>query len=285
MSLQVKNDETIQVGVTPGLVAGASSFTFDGTETFPGSGIFKPDYRYYEPVFSEIGGRSPMIKGVDYSWDYTTGVFTLLSVPDIFADLQYYNVHFQAYSVAVVSPSSIIDYSFFIRKINIPNIDPTRYAPGNERLNSFIGMYEPRCLRGLLGYALYQAFVNENSSRMNDLLYGVEYTDKDGILQKWRGFVYEPRISLIANYIYVKYQEDAISQSTGVSTSVNNTPDGNNVTPADKIIDAWNLFSSESKELISFLWNKNIGDTQVYPEFTDYTSPLYFSKKINYFGI
>lgn len=283
MPLIQRNDEVIQVGTTLGLVAGATSFVFDGSGG-------KPDYRYYEPKFFEYGGRSPMIKGLDYSWNYLTGEMDLLQVGDKFESGQYYTVEFQPYDASLVIIGTIVDYTYFIRKINIPNIDIVlnqRNSPILERLNSFISQYEPECLTGILGYPLYKMLLTESSSRMNDLINGAEYTNDCGELKKWNGLIYSPKISLIANYIYYKFQEDSAKQTTGVSTSTSNTQDGVSTSPEYKMLDAWNFFSSETKAMISFLWNKNQSSSPVYPEFSlqqCYRS-LDFSRGSNFLGI
>lgn len=283
MPLIQRNDEVILVGTTLGLVTGATSFVFDGTSK-------KPDYRYYEPKFFEYGGRSPMIKGLDYSWNYLTGEMDLLQVGDKFESGQYYTVEFQPYDASLVIIGTIVDYTYFIRKINIPNIDIVlnqRNGPILERLNSFISQYEPECLTGILGYPLYKMLLTESSSRMNDLINGAEYTNDCGELKKWNGLIYSPKISLIANYIYYKFQEDSAKQTTGVSTSTSNTQDGVSTSPEYKMLDAWNFFSSETKAMISFLWNKNQSSSPVYPEFSlqqCYRS-LDFSRGSNFLGI
>lgn len=91
----VRDDEQIQVGVTPGFDTGLNSFVFDGTETAPSSGIFKPNYIGWEIVPSELTGRGILVRGLDYSWDAATGTFTLLLPSDIFAANNWYNIHFE----------------------------------------------------------------------------------------------------------------------------------------------------------------------------------------------
>lgn len=87
--------EQIEVDVTPGLVSGVNNFTFDGTETSVGSGIFKPDYRGWEILISEYGGVGFLIKDVlDFSWDSSLGLFTLLSAGAVLANGQWYTVEF-----------------------------------------------------------------------------------------------------------------------------------------------------------------------------------------------
>jgi hypothetical protein len=284
MPLIQRNLEVIQVGVTPGLVEGATSFVFDGS-----GNPAKPDYRGYEPVFFEYGGRSPMVKGVDYSWDQATGEFDFLEDDDQLEDAQIYTVEFYPYDPELVITSNIIDYTYFIRKINIPNIDVVvnpRNGPILERLNSFISQYEPECLTNILGYELYKALLTESSQRMTDLLNGCEFTDDDGVLRKWRGLIYYPKVSLIANYVYYKFQEDSAKQTTGVATTVAKSTSGESQSPEYKMLDAWNFFSEEVKELISFLWNKNRIDPEVYPEFNGmYYKVLAFSRSTNFLGI
>lgn len=282
MALISRNDEQIKVGLTIGLTAGSSSFVFDGT-----SG--KLDYRYYDLVVSEISGRGILVKGLDFSWNSVTGTFTLLQSGDLFQNNQFYNIHFEPLAGSTPSVSGIIiDYTYFIRNINIPNIAPTPNNPILERLNSFIEKYEPECLLNILGYELYKLLLTESSQRMLDIIYGAEYFDEVGDLRKWNGLVYDPKISLIANYIYYFFQEASATQTTGVATSVSKTESAVSVSPADKMINAWNFFSSETKSLIIFLWMKKDGsDKRVYPEFSSsqYFKTVDFSRHNNIFGI
>lgn len=281
MAVIVRNDEQIQVSVTPGLVAGSSSFTFDGT-------LGKPDYRGYEIVISEYTGRSPMIKGLDFSWNYNTGEFNLLLPGDSLRDQQWYSVHFENPIVQPInpSPSSLIDATYFIRNITIPNIDAARpnSAVNLDRLNSFILKYEPECLINILGYSLYKALLTETSQRMTDLIYGAEYEDCIGDTVKWDGLIQPSvKISLIANYIYYYYTEAFATQSTGVNTQL---PKGENAvpySPGDKMLYAWNFFSEHANELYSFLWSNNKVTPFTYPEFTrsQYCKSRDFSRSNN----
>ena len=278
MALNVRNDEQIKVGTTAGLVAGASSFTFDGT-----SG--KPDYRYYQIVPTELSGRGLLALNVDYSWNYVTGLFTLLQIGDVFNLDKIYNIHFQPVEPpASLSPASLINSSFFIRDINLVNTTKPEVL---ERITSFIRKYEPECLQKILGYPLYKLFLTESSARMTDLLYGADYIDELGNLEKWQGLVHDTDISLIADYIYYFIQEADAKKTTGVSTAAMKTAAAESVSPMDKMINAWNFFSSETKSMISFLWmQKNISNERVYPEFTahQYLKTKNLSRPINSFN-
>jgi len=111
----VRNDEQIKVGTTPGLITGSSSFTFDGQ-------FGKPDYRGYEIVPTELSGRGLMALDVDYSWNQATGFFNLLQVGDLFNIDKIYNIHFQSINQPQIADySAIINVSFFVRDITLPN--------------------------------------------------------------------------------------------------------------------------------------------------------------------
>ena len=82
-----RQEEQIEVGVTPNLFSWATSATFDGSSS-------SPDYRGWNINICAVGNQNFLIRGVDYSWNQTTGVFTLLNSGDVFASGQWYNVIF-----------------------------------------------------------------------------------------------------------------------------------------------------------------------------------------------
>lgn len=267
-----RNDEQIRVDVTPGLVAGTSYFRFDGAATPVGL----PDFRGYDIVISELTGRGILVRGFDYSWNYITGEFELLQSGDLFQHLTWYHVHFQnpiTQPIPVI-PSALIDATYFIRNINIPNIDIAKIsnAVTLERLNWFIMKYEPECLLKILGYSLYKAVLTENSTRITELIFGAEYVNSWGTTKKWEGLIQPtPKISLIANYIYYYFQEASATQTSGVNTNVPKGEASEAVSVGDKMIYAWQFFNRETAKMVDFLVNKNSVGTAVYPEFTQWT--------------
>jgi len=268
MAFIPRNDEQIKVGTTVGLIAGANSFKFDGSTV----GLL--DYRGYEIVPTEIAGRGMLVRGLDYSWDYNAAIFNLLQVGDIFRNAQYYNIHFEnPFTFALPpAPTALIDWTYFIRDIMIPNIDPAIKSNSAEldRLNKFILKYETQCLKSILGYPLYKAVVNEQSQRITDLLYGTEYTDCQNNLKKWDGIVRPQEfISLIANYIYFYYQESLKAHTSGVGTMITKPDGGREFSPADKMAKAWNFFSEQVYEMTNFLWFQAVNNVRTYPEFTN----------------
>lgn len=111
--LLTRKDEQIQVGHTAGFDAGLSTIIFDGGETSPGSGLFRPNYIGWDIVPSELaGGRGLMVEGLDYSWNEASGEFKLLQGGDILIADTYYNIHFNpGLVVAGGSVPTIKDFS------------------------------------------------------------------------------------------------------------------------------------------------------------------------------
>jgi hypothetical protein len=174
--------------------------------------------------------------------------------------------------------ANLIDPSYFIRDIKIPNV----YSPAvAENVNQFIAKYEPQCLRLLFGYDFYTLFQTEGiTERMKDLL------DGKG---EWMGLV-RPDIkdSLIAYYVYYFFEESMATQSTGVATSITQDASAMNVSPADKMVAAWNQFSYRVTAMYNFLaLSKDVDGNKVYPELgldVVYRGMEMF-RPINYFSI
>lgn len=180
---------------------------------------------------------------------------------------------------------NIVNQSFFVREINLPNTTKTEVI---EKITSYINKYEPQCLLKILGYPLFKLFGTENSQRMTDILDGAEYTDQYGELQKWQGLVHDTDISLIANYVYFYIQQSNAAQQTGVATVANKAEAGSAISPAEKMVSAWNFFSTETYSLISFLWMKvDDAGVRIYPEFTQHQFLITknLSRSMNFLGI
>jgi len=174
--------------------------------------------------------------------------------------------------------ANLIDPSFFIRDIKIPNATYPNIA---QNIEQYIAKYEPQCLRSILGHDMYTKLILEiDTPRMQDLLNGKG---------PWMGLVNEPaKDSLIAYYVYYFFEESMATQSTGVATSITKDESAMNVSPADKMIAAWNQFSYRVTEMYYFMTGtKDIDGNPMYPELT--SDMVYYgmeqSRPINYFGI
>lgn len=133
---------------------------------------------------------------------------------------------------------SLIDVSYFVGELTIPNTDETAIA---ERLTGFINKYEPLFLQKLFGYPLYKAFVAAMSvtppatpaQRFLNILYGVEYTDFQGRLQKWKGLIVtdSPVFTVSGNLAYKKPVYITAGTTAGFVPNTNTaTLDGTNGT-------------------------------------------------------
>lgn len=181
--------------------------------------------------------------------------------------------------------ANLVNQSFFVRDINIPN---TEKEPTKQRVVSFIEKYEPQCLLNLLGYPLFKVFGSEVSPRMTDLLGGAEYIDFNGNTRKWEGLVHDINQSLIAYYIYYHYIYHTVQSFNNNSMTINKVDGAVNVSPGDMMVTTWNSFSEGSHELLRYLWDSvDLGNNRKYPEFTSYQLQLAlkFSRKINIFNI
>lgn len=158
---------------------------------------------------------------------------------------------------------NLIGPTFFVGELSIPN---TEQEPVLENLNYFIKKYEKECLIGLLGYSLYKLTLAATpEQRIADLLDGVEY-ELNGKLTEWEGLVHDD-YSLIANYIYWFYMKNAATHSTGVATAKVNPAASVSVSPAEKMLNAWNSMSDSVNQMILFLRNRKEDGVLVYPEF------------------
>lgn len=172
----LKSEEQIETDETVGFNSGENTFTFDGT-------LGTEDWRGYDITVNRAE-YGVMIKDVDYSWNKTTGTFTLLKAGDLFTVGLWLTINFFPSPISVYNP--------------VDN--------------------------------------------------GVFY------------------YSLLAFYIYFFWMKDSAVWNSGVGTSI---PDGNlaqKVSPSIKMINAYNTFVRQSRELADFLSSER--DT--YPEYDNY---------------
>jgi hypothetical protein len=172
----------------------------------------------------------------------------------------------------------LIDKSFFVGELNIVNPEDAKVT---ERINWFIAKYEPECLRKLLGYELAKLLKSETSTRMTNLKDGTEYTDTYGRLKEWTGLV-NGKTSLIANYVYYKFERDKSTVSTAKNTQVSKGENAIIVSSGEKQLKAWNDLCQKAYELTEFLYYSNL-----YPEFTyiDFIDVRRYFQRQNLFGI
>lgn len=160
--------------------------------------------------------------------------------------------------------ANIIDTSFFVANLNIPNSGDADIA---SNINWFINKYEQQFLQKALGYPLYKAYkANTSDQRFQDILNGKEYTDWKGRLAKWDGLMVNvtntQKQSPIANYVYYWYYRNNVTSTTGVGEAINTPENAKTVSPWKKVASSWNDMRKQVMILIEFIEQ----NTSVYPE-------------------
>ena len=134
---------------------------------------------------------------------------------------------------------SLIDSTYFTGEILITNKSAI-----SVDLTQAITQYEKEILISLLGYELYKLVTeNQNDEPYKSLIEGAEFElTFNGITQtlKWEGLKNSIKESLIAYYVYYKYQERNYIQNTGVGTVQASAENSELVSPYSKMVNAWN---------------------------------------------
>lgn len=189
--------------------------------------------------------------------------------------------------------ANIIDYTYFIGDINLPQAGST---DGQAYVNRFITIYETEFLQLVLGYDLWKAFTDglaagSPDQKWIDIRDGKEFADLSGKNKKWIGFKNTDLKSAIANYVYYKIMEDQQTQTTAIGEAKNNAENATMVTASFKMVNAWNRMVSMCLVLKDFLDANSDTYTEWKTTSIYYRNDLYqwmikpVFKKINAFGI
>lgn len=144
---------------------------------------------------------------------------------------------------------SLIDTSYFVNELNVPNADKPEVS---EQLEAFIDKYEKRFLADLLGHGLYTDFTNGLASQpvddiWTDLKNGTNYTYNQ------RRYNYPGIKNAIANYVYYWFMRNRATETTGIGEVVNKTDNAVRVSGSVKMSRAWNEMVTDVWKLVSFL--------------------------------
>jgi hypothetical protein len=134
--------------------------------------------------------------------------------------------------------ADLIDITYFVYEVNLPTGGTYSDVP------NFIARYEKEILTELLGYELYAlvAASTETSGRLFDLINGKDYTvSHNGRDQKvhWNGLKNTDKISLIAYYVYCKYNQAKATSESGSGSTKSKHENSYNADLSMKIMDAW----------------------------------------------
>lgn len=182
--------------------------------------------------------------------------------------------------------ANLIDISFFFGELNV-----AQKTESAGSLGIFIDEMEPRLLTDLLGYELYKAYTTGIAAVTPDAKWlairdGKEYTNRSGHLTYWDGLIFTKgtaKKSLIANFVYWHWMADQSTVTTGTGEKASAAANAVDVSPARKMVRAWNQMVKWNCEFVEFL----LSNPTDYPEFQNYYGriPADLLKYQNTFGI
>jgi hypothetical protein len=171
--------------------------------------------------------------------------------------------------------ANIINISFFYGQLEIAQITELSVQ---ATLNRYIDTLEQDFLKDLFGYGLSKLFLAGYSTPgiYKDLLDGVEYVNRFGQQDKFKGLVFkdgegEKKRSMIANFIYYHYLRQETTFTSGSGEKEIATQNAVNASNRMKQTRAWNEMVKWVKELWEFLYVKQ----QDYPEYFNNGRQIY----------
>lgn len=131
-----------------------------------------------------------------------------------------------------------------------------------------IDTYEPEFLTKLFGYAMYKAYLAEVGAdgRMQDLRDGKEYTNRYGVLDKWRGLKFVDgtgKRSMIANFVYYWWMRSNATATTGTGEKNIGSKNATSTDSVNKQVTAWN----EMVKYVNQFWEYLYAKQDVFPEY------------------
>jgi len=151
----------------------------------------------------------------------------------------------------------IIDQTYFIKELSIPNLNEMD-SDTLSSLDVMVDDYVRLLLQNLLGYELFNdldsniengVLKEDAAQKWVDLVNGVEYT-KDSKTHFWNGLIYKRGLhnhSLLAKYVFYYWLKDSVSLLTGTG---------------EKSITASNMIAVNSNQRMLNVWNSFVEDYQ-----------------------
>lgn len=185
--------------------------------------------------------------------------------------------------------ANLIDITYFYNHLLVAQKSDATVI---ETIDLLISELEPKILGDLLGYELYKAYkagiavLPTPDAKWTNLRDGVEYTNRQNRLTKYRGFKFvegTAKKSFIANYVYWHYMEIGETDTTGTGEKKSDNVNAVNASPVAKQVKAWNEMVDMIYELIEYL----LTNVDTYPEFQLHYGyiPRDIVKKQNVLGI
>lgn len=162
----------------------------------------------------------------------------------------------------------IIDQTYFIREINIPQI--SQPAVG-ENVDLFIAKYQPRFLKAVFGLALAKLIEDYLEAETQDepvlderiglILDGAEITSGGVIEQVWEGLRNTGKNSPLANFIFYHIMTDEITFLSQSGEAMGTSENSQKASPDGRLVSVWN----DMVEMMVSL--RQLMETGDYPEY------------------
>jgi len=173
----------------------------------------------------------------------------------------------------------IIDYSYFIREINIPQLSQPSVS---EALDLFIEKYQAKFLKEVFGIELaklidvYLATPEGDpiEERIQSIVEGIEFV-YEGNTEVWTGLRNESKISPVSNFVFYWYVTDGVTFLSQTGEAGMTSENSYKVSVNDRLVFVWNEMIELMKSLQKLLEN---GD---YPEY----KPLFKFEVQNRFNL
>lgn len=149
-----------------------------------------------------------------------------------------------------------ISKSYFIDLISIPNLD-TQFA----NIDTEMLKYSTELLKKVLGYDLWKKLIaanpSDNTTDYGKLYYGTEYT-VDDIVYKWNGFVNSDKISPLADYTFIQYNEGqwVVNGSHGTTIPTPELSELNG--SANRMVKVWQRMEKQIQSLYDYMYRSEL---------------------------
>lgn len=135
----------------------------------------------------------------------------------------------------------IIDQSYFVREINVPQLSQPAVWEG---LQLFGNKYQKRFLKEVFGLELaklieaYLADEPNGETRIGLIVNGAEFL-YSGEEQIWGGLRNTEKLSPLANYIFYHFTNDGITSLSQVGETFSQAENSQRVSPDARLVFAW----------------------------------------------
>lgn len=155
----------------------------------------------------------------------------------------------------------IIDQTYFVLEINIAQLSNDIVS---EEVDLFINRYEPDFLKRVFGVTLknlihdFESGTN-SEERIERLVDGYTFA-YEGKTYEWKGLRNPDKESPIANFVFVKYIENQMSQQTGIGERKSKGENSDDHLADWRLVLAWNRIVIMMEPLLLLLKNGEYPD-------------------------